>query len=148
MLPEAGAARVEQQELKCFLARVYLLPVESTSYYWSVGNKNNDLLISSTDISCVVNTLSYCLGLAHWGWVNVRPGPVWAGVHKIQDIDWTVQFFLLLFQKYLSLIFSRCSTVAFCTFFGKKSFQINQIQLKYTLSHKGDRSQKSFKRIR
>ena len=52
----------EQQELKCFLARVYLLPVESTSYYWSVGNKNNDLLISSTDISCVcgdgvVNTL-------------------------------------------------------------------------------------------
>ena len=103
----------EQQELKCFLARVYLLPVESTSYYWSVGNKNNDLLISSTNISCV-----------GWWWCGQYPLLVrglgqngvliWDNGIYLKNLEWTVKIFLLL-------IFSRCSTVAFCTlYFWKK----------------------------
>ena len=105
----------EQQELKCFLARVYLLPVESTSYYWSVGNKNNDLLISSTDISCVWWCGQYPLLVR--GWVKME---FWSVIY-LKNLEWTVKIFFLL-------IFSRCSIpLHFALYiFGKKSFQINR----------------------
>ena len=101
----------EQQELKCFLARVYLLPVESTSYYWSVGNKNNDLLISSTDISCV------------WWW--------WCGQYPLlaRGLDQNGVLICYVFKKswmscqnfFLIDFLQMCSTVAFCTlYFWKK----------------------------
>ena len=101
----------EQQELKCFLARVYLLPVESTSYYWSVGNKNNDLLISSTDISCV------------WWW--------WCGQYPLlaRGLDQNGVLICYIFKKswmncqkfFLIDFLQMCSTVSFCTlYFWKK----------------------------